>query len=644
MGFSKLAILAPMAVLVCATSIKQKHAEYSDPRGRFSLNPPGGWTMTQLNEDAVHFSQGNAYVTVMVFPGGMDPTAAIENVALQAGKQWGGFSQAGKGHVSVGGQPGVYAVFSGNNPRGIPSFLVLTAAGRADHTFFLMMSVPQAEYERAKVAFDQFQQGLKIAAPEPAPAPALGDVPRGGNGPYRNPLTGEVVSLPAGRRCYVNQQGEYYVVTRPGDDPNVSAGGRWVQLTPVNGGDMPANVIDSDPGPGADEPGAAYRVLDDRNEPFTSRPSQPRTAPAANRTGRTGNILLFRTAATEDQSGLFAGPAYTFLAPANWNVQSGIVWRSIPSSPSTSWVRMSDPATGAEIGILPEVTFTWGDFLARYFRQGSLYEGNEMQPLVTDPFQVARQFVIPRLRPQLARARVVEQRPLPELADALCGRYSAGSAAGRGCSAGRIRFEYEEGGRQWEEDLYISLGWAVLNVGTVGPGTQVVVWSPHEVRYSKAEKGKLNDQIRLFQMVNHSYRPTLQFYNRRQQLISVLVNSEMARGDAAARSSMNSARRNPVMELSGYIARTNDSVSSGIRSAYQNRQEVTSRAAYSYDRAIRGVDEWQNPHTGEIVPLPTGYNNGWVNNQGQFATGMSPGDDPNVTLGGNWTPMTRYPR
>jgi hypothetical protein len=538
-------------------------------------------------------------------------------------------------------------MFSGKNPQGVPSFLLLTSATGHGHTFFLMMSVPQAEYQQVKPAFEQFQTGLKILAASAAPpapskvpaAPQIGDVPREGNAKYRNPLTREMVSLPAGHKCYVNQKGEYYVVTKPGDDPNVSQGGKWYLLSPAD-----ENV---DRGPDPADPGAAYRMVDERRGPFTGRATETRRAqPSAATPGRgTGRMLVFRTATTQDQAGMFSGPAYTFLVPSNWNVQSGIVWRSIPSSPSTSWVRMSDPATGAEIGILPEITFTWSNFLAQHYRQGSTYEGNEMQPLVTDPFQVARQFVIPRLRPHLARARVVDQRPLPELADALCGRYSGGTAASRGCAAGRIRFEYEEGGKQWEEDLYISLGWAVLNVGTVGPGTQVALWSPHEVRYSKAEKGKLNDQVKVFQMINHSYRPTLRFYNRRQQLISILTSGEIQRGNAATSSALSRGNSsNPVLELSKYISRTNDSVSSGIRSSYENRQQVTSRAAYNYDRAIRGVDEWQNPHTGEVVPLPTGYNNGWVNNQGQFVAGISPGDDPNVTIGGNWTPMNRYPR
>ena len=85
----------------------QRPSTYRDPQGRFSLELPAGFTATQLNNDAVQFANGAAYVTAMVVPGG-DPGVMFDGIARQTGGQWRNFTAVRRGEAHFGGHTGQY--------------------------------------------------------------------------------------------------------------------------------------------------------------------------------------------------------------------------------------------------------------------------------------------------------------------------------------------------------------------------------------------------------------------------------------------------------------------------------------------------------------------------------------------------------
>ena len=142
-------------------SFAQQAGTFNDPQGRFSLAVPAGWKAAPLNADAVQLSNGGAYVTAMVLAGS-DANMFIDAIGRQAGGQWRGFAQARRGETRLAGRAGVYAVYAGTNPAGVPAYLELMAAADGGRTFLLMVSAPQADFARLKPAFDRIEQSLQI--------------------------------------------------------------------------------------------------------------------------------------------------------------------------------------------------------------------------------------------------------------------------------------------------------------------------------------------------------------------------------------------------------------------------------------------------------------------------------------------------
>jgi len=151
-------------------------ANYRDPQQRFTLRIPQGWKTTQMNHDAVQFSSGAAYVTLLVLPS-TDPELMLNSIGTATGKQWKNFAEARRGTANFGGRTGQYVTYSGINPMGSDSYFQLLAVTDGSLTYLLMTSAPKADFTRMKSAFGQIAQSFTLTAPPkvadgPPPAPA----------------------------------------------------------------------------------------------------------------------------------------------------------------------------------------------------------------------------------------------------------------------------------------------------------------------------------------------------------------------------------------------------------------------------------------------------------------------------------------
>ena len=137
-----------LVILVClalsAAFPTQGSTPYDDPQGRYRVLAPIDWEFTQLNADNVMLAHGACYVSVMVLPGA-DPATTIQAIARQTGGQWQGFREERHGATRLAGREGVYATYSGRNPRGVAAYLQLIAMSDGTNTYLLMSSAPQAD-------------------------------------------------------------------------------------------------------------------------------------------------------------------------------------------------------------------------------------------------------------------------------------------------------------------------------------------------------------------------------------------------------------------------------------------------------------------------------------------------------------------
>jgi hypothetical protein len=158
----------------------QQASVYHDPQGRYATAVPGGFSVSQLNNDAVQFAGGGGYVTAMVLPG-TDPGMMLDAIARQTGAQWRNFAEARRGEARFGGRTGPYVTYSGVNPRGADSYLQMLAVTDGTSTYLLMSSAAKSDFLRLKSAFDQIEQGFKLIearAPVALPPPPAGAVSR----------------------------------------------------------------------------------------------------------------------------------------------------------------------------------------------------------------------------------------------------------------------------------------------------------------------------------------------------------------------------------------------------------------------------------------------------------------------------------
>ena len=182
---------------------------FNDPKGRFTVKTPVGWTTTPLNADAVSFSSGNAFATVLVFTGNNKPDEMLRGVSQQTGQQWKNFTEARRGETKFAGHTGPYITFSGTNPKGLDSYLQILAVTDGNSTYMLMSTAPKTDYGKMRPGFDQIEQSFalgapKTAAPPPAPAPA---------GATRQTVTQPTAPAPAARPV-ASGGGNYYRMKR----------------------------------------------------------------------------------------------------------------------------------------------------------------------------------------------------------------------------------------------------------------------------------------------------------------------------------------------------------------------------------------------------------------------------------------------
>lgn len=371
--------------------------------------------------------------------------------------------------------------------------------------------------------------------------------------------------------------------------------------------------------------------------PVLAQRPVPTPVPAQSATADRSGVFRFQTVSIMDDPRHIGGEAFRILAPIDWRVEGSIIWKNAASDPAAPWVKLIGPSH-QEIGVLPPIAFIWNpQMLGARFRPGSFYAGTEVQPPMLDPAQCLKTIVIGRYLRNLVTADVVKQESLPDLATAGRLKYPQPEYKNAVFQAGKMRFEFTENGVPMEEDVYVLTAAVQFQVGP----TVSTMWGPDEIRYSKAPKGTLDAQVPLFQTAMFSLRPNLQWWAKVQEVSQELARLQMqASNTAAARSMQQMAAADRAIELSRHNAKNNEQISDMIVKGYQNRQATMDRINARWDRTIRGVDVYRNAG-GENVELPSGYNNAWVNQSGQYLVTGSLNYDPNSASNGSWTRLEK---
>ena len=101
---------------------------------------------------------------------------------------------------------------------------------------------------------------------------------------------------------------------------------------------------------------------------------------------------------------------------------------------------------------------------------------------------------------------------------------------------------------------------------------------------------------------------------------------------------MSAANVQGARDRSKIIAQSAEETRKSIQGGYEHRQAALDRSAERWSDAMRGVQNFRNPTTGENVKLSNEYAHAWVSGNGEYVMSDSAGN-PGQVLQGHWTEL-----
>jgi len=337
-------------------------------------------------------------------------------------------------------------------------------------------------------------------------------------------------------------------------------------------------------------------------------------------------------------------PAMSLLIPADWQFQGSVQYnQNTACHPDMIHLtfRATSPDGRSAIEMFPDHHWQWsGDpqmvrmlqvssqQMAQYGRKSC----DLMAPM--DATEYLKRFVVPGVR---RGARVVGVEPMTEMAQQLQqqARKDENVAAVQGIRAqvradvARVRLEYSADGQAVEEWLTAE----TVIAGMAGPSFNMRTGRMGQAMYydcggylvtaMRAPQGQLQPMEKFFLMM----------------LSTIRLDPAWESRVAGVMAQMNAADSRGAIERSAIATQYGRDTSRMINQGYQSRSKMKDSAFHQWDQAIRGVQTFRNPNTGDTVELSNEYGHAWAGGGNQYILSESEGFNPNVTVGGNWTRM-----
>jgi hypothetical protein len=320
--------------------------------------------------------------------------------------------------------------------------------------------------------------------------------------------------------------------------------------------------------------------------------------------------------------------AFRLLIPKGWRAEGGIKWSANPALPAQSRFRFYNPMGSEEFNLFPTQTYFWTNnrtFLSTN-PQGSLRFGS----VVAQPIGLHAVFtsvIIPGAKKNATGLNIRFEKDVPELAALARGAPVAGLHAQ--AEAGKIRIDYQENGKQIEEEIYAAVSQFVINMPASGYSGPYFInyWYVDDVFSFKDEKGKLDSHTRLFQTMIYSLKINPQWFAKVVNVKEMLAQRSMQNIKA-------------IGHIGEMVAKAGSKMREDQQRDWERRQQVQDKIAQNFSDHIRGVERYHDPRAGKEVELPAGYGNAWSNNLGEYIVTESPGYNPNVGSNLHWEQLT----
>ncbi|MEP6794898.1 MAG: hypothetical protein ABJB16_11265 [Saprospiraceae bacterium] len=353
---------------------------------------------------------------------------------------------------------------------------------------------------------------------------------------------------------------------------------------------------------GCNKSSSAQKQGQDPMEP-TNQNDQHKSANPAQKS----NIIRLVKHQVMDTEGT-AMVASTYLLPTDWTVQDKLYWEYRDPTVPIRFQSMMQNADGSmRIQIYPDVRASW-------------YTG----PAGTNGYRPPSDIItgmkdLIKVERKGKNIHYVGQKILSD-AD------NHNPSARQKYQSGVINIEYDDNGQTYEEEFYGRLDISDIVTPTVYGNSEAIIWGASGLTSFRALKGKLGESRKIAQTVSSSARLTKPFYNKLAQVLQLLSDQTYAQIFQAG-------------QISRIISQTNDQMIANIDASYRQSQQSADRMNAQFSDYIRGVDRYTN--AGSDVQLPSGYDNAWVNDRGEYILTNSTGYDPGRDYDGSWKQLQR---
>ncbi len=335
--------------------------------------------------------------------------------------------------------------------------------------------------------------------------------------------------------------------------------------------------------------------------------------------------LVFKRVSIEDRQ-MIGGEAVSFLAPKDWKVAGGVVWRKHPALPAASHVRVYDPNGLTQIEVFPSAPFTWGDNCGPdgLMPTGASWFGNEVLPPLQSAGECLTEVLLPRLRKDIG-FKVMRVEAMPELSKA-CLRHAPPADPGVELTydAARVSIVYSQDHNAIEEEFVCVMATMRLPVGNIS----IQVADP--VFAMRAASGDLDNQRDVLMAILSSAKINDKWFNKYDQLVEAIVRAKMQ-------------EIRDIGEFSRMLSRTSNQMTQARRDKLEAAQSQKDRIDREWNEHNRGIETYDNPYEGQSVELPSGYGHAWVSRSGEYILTDNPNFNPNVERQGDWQPMQQTP-
>jgi hypothetical protein len=365
-------------------------------------------------------------------------------------------------------------------------------------------------------------------------------------------------------------------------------------------------------------------------------------APLSSRAAEPGYLRLKRVEIVDRHGFEKPMPAMSLLVPADWSFDGQIRYAQKVGDPA-DLVRLAFRTTSPDrrlaIEMFPGWSWAWADDpMMRQAMQNQNAMTAQMGGARAElgPPMSARDFLtrvaVPRLRPG---AKVLGIEPIPDVDAAL--QEQVKQAQSMAASAGvpmrlradhaRARLQLPQGkgpAEEWLTAVVFTRATAMPSMSPTGQRGQSAIYqcTAEQLFAMRAPPGELPAHQKLFRTVLSTVRldPTWQ-----GRVLQVQTNMSAANVQSAA-------------DRSKIIAQSGADQSRAIREGYENRQAALARSNERFSDAMRGVQNFHNPTTGEDVKLSNEYAHAWVSGNGEYVMSDSSGN-PGQVLQGHWTEL-----